>query len=386
MWSPQQETALKRIGQWVNDPNDRDFYLFGFAGTGKTTIAREVITMTGGNVLFGSFTGKAVDVLRRKGCQPAHTLHSILYRPQGDRPEQLKFDLDRALKEAAECDVESETFKELQSQIKDLQFRLENPQFLYNPAQELEDVRVLVVDECSMIDEKLEEDLKNTGVKLLFMGDPGQLPPVKGRGQLIKETPDVMLDEIHRQVADSPILHLAHAVRSGERLKIGEYGDSKIIPKGSELGELPMEVTQILCGMRKTRDNINRRYRERMGYERQLAEGDRIMCLKNSFREGLFNGQVWNVKEVYHDGDWDPSVWNVECQEEGYDRPRVLLVDFDPDFPGWDYAYGLTVHKAQGSQWKNVLLFDESRVFRGKRAEWLYTGITRAEEEITIVM
>ena len=51
----------------------------------------------------------------------------------------------------------------------------------------------------------------------------------------------------------------------------------------------------------------------------------------------------------------------------------------------FDYGYALTVHKAQGSQWDDVLLFDESYAFREHRARWLYTGLTRAAKRLTIV-
>jgi exodeoxyribonuclease-5 len=51
----------------------------------------------------------------------------------------------------------------------------------------------------------------------------------------------------------------------------------------------------------------------------------------------------------------------------------------------FDYGYALTVHKAQGSQWNNVVLFDESWAFRDSRERWLYTAITRAAETLTIV-
>uniref|UniRef100_UPI0035D076B3 ATP-binding domain-containing protein n=1 Tax=Bartonella sp. MU70NMGDW TaxID=3243561 RepID=UPI0035D076B3 len=54
-------------------------------------------------------------------------------------------------------------------------------------------------------------------------------------------------------------------------------------------------------------------------------------------------------------------------------------------YDDFDYGYALTVHKAQGSQWNNVVLFDESFAFREMYARWLYTGITRAAERLMIV-
>ena len=52
----------------------------------------------------------------------------------------------------------------------------------------------------------------------------------------------------------------------------------------------------------------------------------------------------------------------------------------------FDYGYVLTVHKAQGSQWDDVVLFDESFAFPDSRARWLYTGVTRAAKRLTVVV
>ena len=52
----------------------------------------------------------------------------------------------------------------------------------------------------------------------------------------------------------------------------------------------------------------------------------------------------------------------------------------------FDFGYALTVHKAQGSQWDDVVLFDESWAFRENRERWLYTGVTRAAKRLTVVV
>jgi exodeoxyribonuclease-5 len=61
------------------------------------------------------------------------------------------------------------------------------------------------------------------------------------------------------------------------------------------------------------------------------------------------------------------------------------MIDWQKGVEEFDYAYALTVHKAQGSQWDDVLLFDQSHVFRKNRYRWFYTAITRAAKTITIV-
>ena len=385
MWSPGQETALKTISRWLRDSDSRELFLFGYAGTGKTTLAKELQLLTAGRVMYSSYTGKAVNVLLKKGCTPARTLHSLLYTPRGESSETLQIRLLEMKEEQEKCDPDSPSHEELGMLIRDLQYRLENPTFAFNPTEEISNIDVLVVDECSMIDDILLKDLRDLGKKILFMGDPGQLPPVKGNGNLIKRQPDILLEDIHRQMSDSPILYMASLVRSGGKLMKGTYGECRVVGDKDNLGDLPTTVNQILCGRRKTRDSINRRSRELRGYKHSLETGDRVMCLRNDMRNGLFNGQIWLMVDIPQN-DWDPQIWNAYAQQEDtLDYPRWLDIGFNPDFPRWDYAYGLTVHKSQGSQWKNILLFDESYAFRGIRNKWLYTAITRAEEVITIV-
>jgi len=80
-WGNQQQHALDRIGKWVKDPKAKQvFKLFGWAGTGKTTLAKHVADSFGGSVMYAAYTGKAALVLRSKGCEGASTIHSTIYR------------------------------------------------------------------------------------------------------------------------------------------------------------------------------------------------------------------------------------------------------------------------------------------------------------------
>ena len=157
------------------------FRLFGYAGTGKTTLARHVAENVDGEVQFGAFTGKAALVLREKGCGEARTIHSMIYRPK---------DLDT-----------------------------EEPSFVLNEDSPASKASLIVIDECSMVDEELGRDLLSFGKKVLVLGDPAQLPPVKGGGYFTEQEPDVMLTDVHRQAADNPIVRLSMQIRAGERLK-----------------------------------------------------------------------------------------------------------------------------------------------------------------------
>src|SRR6478735_9563131 len=93
-WSPQQDSALKAVARWLKAGAPQVFRLFGYAGTGKTTLARHLAQHIDGEVAFGAFTGKAALVMRAKGCKDARTIHSLIYRPRDMESEEPTFVLN----------------------------------------------------------------------------------------------------------------------------------------------------------------------------------------------------------------------------------------------------------------------------------------------------
>ncbi|HUH75895.1 MAG TPA: ATP-dependent RecD-like DNA helicase, partial [Devosia sp.] len=235
------------------------------------------------------------------------------------------------------------------------------------------------------------------GTKVLVLGDPFQLPPVQGAGFFTAEEPDIMLTEIHRQAADNPIIHLSMQVREGGFLERGTYGESVVVGRDQVDRNAVLEADQVLVGRNKTRLQYNDRLRELRGLPfHEPVEGDRMVCLRNNPRKRLLNGQIWIVTEVTRRANGKYSL--MLGADEGKGEAKVLthkaFFSGEEDAMSWPerrqfdeftFGYCLTVHKAQGSQWDNVYLFDESFVFREERARWLYTGITRAAEKITVV-
>ena len=370
--SPQQDAALKAVSAWLKSPRQQVFRLFGFAGTGKTMLAKRIAEEAHGDVLFAAFTGKAAQVMRNRGCADARTIHSLIYRPRGEKTE----------KETGEL----------------------QPAFALNRSSEVRKARLVIIDECSMVDEKLGRDLLSFGTKILVLGDPGQLPPVTsgegGGGFFTEQAPDVMLTEIHRQARESPIIELAETVRGGGRPEYGSYGESRVIHREDIDAEQVMGADQVLVGRNRTRQNFNRRIRSLKGFDGLLpASGDKLVCLRNSSEKGLLNGGLWRVSSV---GTHAGTAINmlVKAEDEGplgasakirvlkamfEEGPEAVSFDRRRRTDEFDYGYALTVHKAQGSQWDRIVLFDESFAFRDTRDRWLYTAITRAAEAITIV-
>ncbi|PWB81133.1 MAG: ATP-binding protein [Methylocystaceae bacterium] len=361
VWTSEQERALAAVAAWLKDGRAQVFRLFGYAGTGKSTLARHVAESVDGDVAFGAFTGKAALVMRSKGCKDARTIHSLIYRA-----------------------TESET---------------EEPSFELNDDSEAAKAALIVIDECSMVDEELGRDLLSFGKKVLVLGDPAQLPPVKGGGFFTEAEPDVMLTEVHRQAADNPIVRLSMLIREGGRLEQGVYGETRVVSRDGLDPALVTGADQVLVGLNRTRRAYNGRLRQLRGFSGALPQsGEKLVCLRNNRKKGLLNGALFTVKSAGAVRRGKVRLL-VEPEESAgkFQRVGVLPQFFDGgdaeipfaqrrDSDEFDYGYALTVHKAQGSQWDNVALFDESFAFREHRARWLYTGVTRAAQRLTVVV
>lgn len=361
-WSSRQDEALLAVSDWLKDDSSQVFRLFGYAGTGKTTLACHIAEQTDDDVLFGAFTGKAAYVLRSKGCHGATTIHAMIYRPHGENSA-------------------------------------EGPTFAINRDSPAKNAGLIIIDECSMVDEALALDLLSFDTKVLVLGDPAQLPPVKGGGYFTDVEPDFMLTDVHRQAADNPIIAMSMDIREGRSLSLGSYGESRIIARSDIDAEAILNADQVLVGTNKSRRQFNGRIRELRGFEDKLPEfGDKLVCLRNNKSKGLLNGSIWTVETM---GGAKSSLLRMTLLPEDDGGKISVKVRVNPVFfegreneltypqrrksDEFDYGYALTVHKAQGSQWDDVVLFDESRAFREHRSRWLYTAVTRAAERITIV-
>jgi exodeoxyribonuclease-5 len=252
------------------------------------------------------------------------------------------------------------------------------------------------VDEVSMVGAELGRDLLSFGTKVLVVGDRNQLPPIAGTGYFTAREPDFMLREVHRQAVGNPIIHLATMARLGQQLQIKNYGTSSVIPRYMVKPEDLLQYDQIICGTHKTRCATNHQIRKLRGFAGDIPNvGERVICLKNDKSRGVLNGTIWTVLSATPDGRGF-----LDMVIEG-DTGIVLnaiapIAAFNAEngdgakLPGspFTFAYAITCHKAQGSEWDSVALIDESRCWErdGHARHWLYTGITRAAERVTIIM
>jgi exodeoxyribonuclease-5 len=366
-FTPHQDAALKAVDDWLKAKPGKNgtppvFRLFGYAGTGKTTLARHIADNVDGEVKYAAFTGKAALVMRNKGCEGASTIHSLIYRARESGEEQPNFELwDDA------------------------------------PASK---AKLIVIDECSMVDADLGRDLMSFDCPLLVLGDPAQLPPIQGGGFFTEHEPDIMLTEVHRQAEHDPIVRMSMDVRLGRELDIGRYGESEVVSRKELDPERVMAADQVLVGRNNTRRSYNMRVRQKLGIEDTLpVANDKLVCLRNNRKKVLFNGGLWRVKaraasksqiitmRLSPDEDFGGKVTKVSVRADCFSGGvEALSWDQRKPYDEFDYGYVLTVHKSQGSQWDDVVLFDESFAFQESRARWLYTGITRAAKRLSIVV
>lgn len=405
-WGPQQAQALNALGAWLADGRQQVFRLHGFAGTGKTTLARHVADTAGGDVAFVAPTGKAADVLRRKGCAGASTIHSAIYRVSkgGDaRLLELKEERARVAVRYASAQAgapESTQLRvrlgELDAAVTEEERNLGRLRFVLNEDSDIRHASLVICDESSMVGDQVAQDLLSFGVPVLALGDPFQLPPVRSSGSpLAHEGHDFLLTDVHRQAKDSPVIALATMVRQESRLPVGQYGSSRVSGWYKPSGEEVQSFDQLLVGTNKLRVGVNRRYRELLGRTGDPAPGDRLVCLKNNRTLGLFNGQQWVVERA------DPEMGGVRgmalqplvagdgqrvevsAVEEAFwsEKPPQYV---DSDCAAFTFAYGMTVHKAQGSEWPSVFVFGD---WPGRDYwRWMYTAITRAQERVQVLV
>lgn len=267
-FSLEQDNALKAVAAWLRDRHSPIFRLFGYAGTGKTTLARYFAETVDGSVQFAAFTGKAAQVLRSKGASNARTIHSLIYCPRGE--EEISDDATGRTSVA--------------------------PTFALNRRSPIAQAKLVIVDECSMVDEQLARDLMSFGTPILVLGDPGQLPPISGSGFFSESAPDFLLSEIHRQAYDNPIIRLAMDVREGREIAYGDYGLARVIARKEVDKQLVLDADQLLVGINRTRHLYNKRLRELKGFTADYPQaGDKLVCLRNDPAKGLLNGSLWKV-------------------------------------------------------------------------------------------
>lgn len=387
-----QEQALNII---IEKYRNREKYVVisGYAGSGKSTLVNFAVAALSSfnidpekDVCYAAYTGKACQVLLSKGNHNVLTLHKLLYETF-PKPDGTFFRRERSF----------------------LQFK------------------VIVADECSMIPKYLVDLLLKHNVFIIFLGDNFQLPPIdKDTDNHLLDIPDIFLDEIMRQALDNNIIRLSIAVREQKKLFYEKNKDAAIISKRElNTGALTW-ADQILVATNKTRISLNNQMRDLLGHQGAPQDGDKIICSRNYWdkiaenEDPLVNGTIGFLSNSYESFVQFPkylylkqqvkticgiftSDTNANFGELSFDKEMILTgtqtLDRAASYKIYRskkynmllpyqflYGYAITVHKAQGSEWDNVLITEENFPFdRTEHARWLYTAITRSSKKLVLV-
>ena len=378
------------VQRWKN--KERYTTIAGYAGTGKSTLVKfiiEALQVEPAKVAYATFTGKAAEVLRKKGNKNAMTLHKLLY----------------------------DSFPKL------------GGGFFRKPKKVLE-YTVVVVDEVSMVPKSMVDMLLGHKIYILFLGDPFQLPQIdKNETHTLLDRPHIFLDEIMRQEAESEIIQLTMKIREGKPIEY-KQGNEVIVAQQKDLvtGHM-LWADQIICATNATRISLNNQMRELLGYEGLPQNGEKCICLRNYWEdysddeEGvLVNGLTGTIKnpfETFKDAPKYVKMKNhrmpiIQAEFETDDGHYYSTIEMDKNmimrgapFLDWresyalgrlknrigdivprqfQFGYCITGHKSQGSEWDNVLVIEESFPFdRKEHARWLYTCATRAADKLVLV-
>ena len=363
----------------------------GYAGTGKSTLIKFIVSALDldpdSEVAYITFTGKASEVLRAKGCPNAQTAHKLLYWSK----------------------------------------QLPNGKFTYKPRTALDkDYKLIVVDEVSMLPIDMWELLLRHQVYVIACGDPFQIPPIdKKKDNHILEHPHIFLDEIMRQAKESDIIITSMDIREGKRLLPKEGNDIRIFSRSTLSQGMYNWADQIITATNKTRREINDCMRAAANRGPEPEIGDKLICLRNCWdscseieENPLINGSIGYIAHLQPDeipyrlngsivsapilrtdlivnDDCYHDVWidykALTTGEKFFTPQQEYLISRDksnlPLPVEFNYGYSITGHKSQGSQWNKVFVLEESFPFdREEHLRWLYTTVTRASEKLTLVL
>ena len=364
----------------------------GYAGSGKSTLVRfiiEALDVDENDICYCAFTGKAAEVLRKKGNKNVCTLHKLLYesipKPTGG--------------------------------------------FFRKPKLQL-NYKVIVVDEVSMAPKTLIDLLFTHRVYVICLGDPGQLPPIdKDEDNHLLDHPHIFLDEIMRQAQESEIIQLTMKIRHQEPIDYFNGKEVKIIPY-SELNTGVLQWgDQVLTATNAKRQAINNQMRQLLNYPNNPVDGDKVICLRNYWddfsKEGdpLINGTIGILKNSFQTWRQIPPIVRSNIRKFDVLTSDLIipdtndvynLVDMDHQMiltgnkccdwklsyklgrlrskygeivpKEFAYAYAITCHKAQGSEWNNVVVLEEQFPFdKNEHARWLYTACTRSSKKLVLI-
>ena len=364
-----QKLAVEKFIEFM-DSSELCMSLSGYAGTGKTfTLGRisEAMKTAGVPVAFIAPTNKAVVVMAKNGIE-ASTVHKFVY----------------------EWRLEGGVWK---------QSRKDGKEFNHG---------LIVMDESSMANDQILEDLeyyaRKTACKVLYVGDPGQLPPVGKNNQrkVFQEFSfKAELTQVMRQGAGSRILDLATAIRNGNMV-VPSKSDKDVAITSIDVAfsnyiekvKSGMDTT-FVCWTNSSRISLNLKARNALGIKGRPQSGEKFIAINNT--ERFANGEEFSelgayVGSIEVDGV-NGYVYEVPNDGLNIDKEYILVL---PAFK--DASFGLPknvtgemAHLFEGHRSRNGYFYTPSRdvkfvddCSRYESQQWFYTVVTRAAKGLVI--
>jgi exodeoxyribonuclease-5 len=378
-----QSNAIALVNDFLPDPVKKSFTVSGPAGTGKTTLLRQIKDRLADRTVICAPTNKAVSVLRSKGFEKATTLDKVLnlsaYNPIIRPPTAQEI----AYYQEHELDIPTAIEEERYSKIDNT------------------DGGVLVcVDEASMTSEEQHNRLTNLFQKVVFVGDGYQLPPVEGDAWFQQITPDVTLNEVVRTAAQSEITQVANLIRrrSPEWRTRDWQAEVSIVSRHDKqsVDEALLNAGIVLCHKNDTCDLMNLKVRELRNLIQERdpykpVKDDKLLSWVTDKKTGLIKSEIYDVAKAYPlNGGYRVKLEGVRT--DYVDVKKAALIQQKSDLYvsklfKMSYAHAITVHKSQGSEWQSVvvLVYDHATKFTD-HWNWLYTACTRAKQHLTIIV
>lgn len=421
--APQQQQALALVHDWFPHSTSRwrpYFYLAGFAGTGKSTILpwliRKACGLADREVIVCSLTAQAARVAgnKLKHQQLDHvrtsTIHGLLYTPTVRR--ELLWNQDGT------PTLDNVTGEQLFERKLDFVTR----DGLHRRSKDLRHVKLIIIDEAPMAPQDAYKDLLELGIPLLCLGDTAQLPPIGVPEHIYVDfsRPDFELTDILRQKGESQIIDVGAKVRQGYIIEHGVYGRGDLVAMNyrsfhadpAKRNAWMTGADQIIVATNNMRHLVNKTMRDIYGFSPhgKLAVGDKLICLKNNKNlfigdETVTNGLIAYVKAIHRiderreiavvtltttdvDGNTVSETLSIHLGALGQSRNGFEMMKMSKQrgkhLGIFDYAYAITCHKAQGSEWDNVIILHE-QLGDTPYARWVYPAMTRASRNILFV-
>ena len=378
----EQTQLLDILTHWYKyDTKIKPYFSYsGGPGVGKSTVIKTFIENLGlgyEEVACAAYVGKAVLVLLRNNLK-ATTIHSLIYntypeviKPNIDDPDQkVKIKLKTVLKTSLDPNI-----------------------------------KLIVIDEATMVNDKMRDEILSFGIPTIFIGDINQLPPVFGISSVMLK-PDFKLTKIMRQAENDPIVQICQAILQNRDIPYGTYGLSKVVDHYDFNEKLLTDFDIIICAKNKTREMLNTNIRKEILHidSKYPVIGDKLICTQNNWdvcTNGIFptNGLIGYVENIdnskiykgYSLIDFRPDFMTDSFDNIELDRKFISLSYEDKKEYGiskynkFDYGYVITAHKSQGSEADNVLFIDENFWDKELSKKMRYTAVSRARKSITYV-